>query len=152
MSSQQTEFELPKKLIRSIRSGCRLSVGGLCLPSALLRGRGLNWQLITVDVFATLLARTGHNDAAWRDGATHAVEVARLHGLSVSHEPLALRRSIERRLSQELLMKGQDPEFSNQDTHEHMLRELEAGDWAKVEAQELAAWELQREIVHTRLS
>jgi len=150
MTSTQTEYGLSEKLTRSIRSGCRLSVGGLRLPSALLRGRGLTWKLITVDIFATLLARSGDDDAAWREGAAHVAEIARSRGLVVEREPLALRRSIERRLSQELLMKGQDPEFSNQDTHEHMLRELGAGDWAGVAAQELAAWELQREIVHTR--
>jgi FMN phosphatase YigB (HAD superfamily) len=139
------------KLSRPVRSALRLGRGGLWLPSALIRGRSVGpWKLITVDVFATLLARTGHNDAAWREGAVHAVEVARLRGLSVSQEPLALRRDIERWLSRELLMKGKDPEFSNQDTHEHILRELGAGDWAKAEASELAAWELQREIIHTR--
>jgi len=138
------------KLSRSIRSALRLGRGGLWLPSALLRGRDLNWKLITVDIFGTLLARTGDNDAAWQEGAVHAVEVAQLRGLAIKQEPLALRRVIELRLSHELLLKGRDPEFSNQDTHESMLRELGAGDWAKAEAQKLAEWELQREIVHTR--
>jgi FMN phosphatase YigB (HAD superfamily) len=138
-------------LFRSVSSAFRLGRGCLRLPSSLIRGRSISrWELITVDVFATLLHRLGDHDTAWRDGAVHAVEVARSRGLFVQREPFALRRGIERRLSRELLMKGKDPEFSNQDTYEHMLRELGAGDSAKAEAEELAAWELQREIVHTR--
>jgi FMN phosphatase YigB (HAD superfamily) len=136
---------------RTLRSGCRLAVGAVGLPAALIRGRGgNNWQLITVDVFATLISRSTDDDAAWREGALHAVEVARTRGLSVQREPLVLRRAVERRLSEELLESGQDPEFSNQQVLEQMLRELGAGDWAIAEAKGLAAWELEREIVYTR--
>ena len=136
---------------KSFCSGCRLAVGGAWLPYALLRGRDVsNWDLITVDVFATLLTRTGDDDAAWREGAVHAVEVARLRGVSRQHDPLALRRAVERRLSHTLSMKGQDPEFTHQHALEQMLREVGAGDWASAEAKDLAAWELEREIIHTR--
>jgi len=138
-------------LYRSLRSGYRLAVGGVWLPSALLRGRDVsNWKLITVDVFATLLSRFSDDEAAWREGALKVVEVARAHNLSVQREPFALRRAVERRLSETLLMTGHDPEFSHQQVLEHMLRELGAGDWANAEAKELAGWELEREIAHTR--
>jgi FMN phosphatase YigB (HAD superfamily) len=135
---------------RSVRSGCRLAVGGVRLPFALLRsGDVKHWKLITVDVFATLLSRSGDDEAAWREGTWHAIEVARARGLTVQREPLALRRAVERQLSQTLLMNGQDPEFSNRQAFEQMLREAGAGEWASEEAKELAAWELEREIAYT---
>ncbi len=140
-----------KNPYQSIRSGCRLAVGCVWLPSALLRGRDVrNWKLITVDVFATLLRRYSDDEAAWREGALHAVEMARAHNLSVKRNPLELRQAVEHRLSQNLLSTGHSPEFSNQKVLERMLIELGAGDWAKAEAKELAAWELEREIAYTR--
>jgi hypothetical protein len=46
--------------LRSVRSGWRLAIGGGRLTSALYRGRTTSdWDLISVDVFGTLVARKG---------------------------------------------------------------------------------------------
>ena len=84
---------------RSIRSGWRLGIGGILLGSALRRGRApgecMNGcSLISVDVFGTLLARRGDDDAAWCEGTLHAAEMARIRGLTTKVEPVALRRAV----------------------------------------------------------
>lgn len=136
--------------VRSIRNAFRLATGGVWLPSAMLRGRNAgDMELISVDVFATLIARLSDDEAAWRDGTLRVIELARERGLPLEREPLALRRAVERELSESLVMAGKDPEFTHQRAIEEMLRELGAGDWASAEARGLAAWELEREIAYT---
>jgi len=129
-----------------ISSACRLAVGGLRLPSGLLRGRNSNrWTLVSVDVFETLLVRSTDDEAVWREGASRTVEAARKSGLVVHTEPHALRLAVERRLSREAIASGRDPEFSHRQVLEEMLRELGAGEWRFNLAADLANWEMERE-------
>jgi FMN phosphatase YigB (HAD superfamily) len=135
-----------------MRSGLRLGIGGLCLPLALNRGRGNgDWKLISVDVFGTLLARRGDDDAAWRESALHAAEVARRLGISTGTEAVSLRLKVECRLSRMRTSAGKDPEFCHQQVFEEMLRDWGAGQRAATEeAFALANWELEHEIAFTR--
>lgn len=139
-----------KLTLRSLGTGWRLGIGGVLLPSALGRGRAsAEWDLISVDVFGTLVARRGDEHAAWHEGILHAAEVARSRGLSPGTDPAATRRAAERRLSATQIASGRDPEFSHQQLLEEVLRAWGAGPWASEVAAELAAWELQREIHFT---
>jgi len=123
----------------SVRSGWRLGIGGVLLPFALNRGCTTNeCDLISVDIFGTLLARMGDDDAAWTEGALHAAEVARTHGLPTEAEPVMLRRTVESRLSRVRLTAGKDPEFCHQQVLEEMLLEWGAGRWASEKTAALA--------------
>jgi len=136
---------------RSLRSGWRLAIGAIRLPDALRRSRDVSgWRLISVDVFGTLIARKGGDDAAWYEGTLHAAEVARARGLVTGTDPITLRREVERRLSAEQIASGKDPEFSHRKVLEEMLLEWGAGPQAAAWAEELAAWELAREVEFTR--
>ena len=47
-----------RSAFKFVSSACRLAVGGLRLPSGLLRGRDSNrWTVVSVDVFKTLIVR-----------------------------------------------------------------------------------------------
>jgi hypothetical protein len=90
----------PPRSFRSIRSGARLLSGSLKLPF-LRTGNSANTALVSVDIFGTLVARSGDDDAAWRVGAVECVAVGAARGLPPNPDPVRLRREVERELSQE---------------------------------------------------
>jgi len=135
--------------LHSIRSGWRLACGVLRLPAALHRGRSGREKLISVDIFATLIARSVEDDAAWRAGALECNAVARQHGLKATRDPVGLRIAVERQLSIERAAAGLDPEFTHERVFAEMLRGLGAGEWAAGEAKRIAEWQLRREIAWT---
>src|SRR5579883_2412598 len=124
---------------RFFQTAIRLGIGAIRLPHALYRAQNAAPKIVSVDVFATLLARLSDDNAAWRDGAFRLLELAREYGLVTVADPIKLRIMAERQLSDNLRAIGRDPEFSHREALLQMLHLLGAGDWAERVANDVAA-------------
>lgn len=102
-------------------------------------------QLLSSDVFATLIARRADDNAAERAGTLTFARLARQAGLAVPADVAALRRRSEASLTQDCRARGEDPDFTNAATFAHMARTLGAADvdgLARASAAAQAEWEL----------
>jgi FMN phosphatase YigB (HAD superfamily) len=136
---------------RRIQSVIRLAIGAAHLPLAFAFGkRSKRWELITVDVFGTLLQRKGDEHAARSEGAFHAIAVARVRGLESQLDPITLRQEIETRIGRSLILRGLDPEFSLKDIYRETLTLLGGRDSVDEVALSLAEWEVDREFAYTQ--
>ena len=136
-------------LLQPIRSGLRLASGALKLPLAARHAGPETAKLISVDIFGTLVARWVDDYAAWRAGATECAAVAARHGLAIPPDPVALRRDVELRLCRKQAAAGREPEFTHARVFQEMFNALGAGEWAADAAQQVADWQLEREIAWT---
>jgi FMN phosphatase YigB (HAD superfamily) len=107
-------------------------------------------DLISVDVFGTILARTSDDDAAWRASSVAIWPVLFRHGIVFSGNIEQLRSQVEAALTADLLKQNQCPEFSHERSFEALLQYLGAGGWAGTEAKALAAIEMEFEARLTR--
>ncbi len=104
----------------------------------------------SVDVFGTLIERIFDEHYAARAGALRTVAMARARGLVPPADPVAFRLLVERDLRRDRAQIGAPTEFPNRIIIAEMLRRLGAGAWAEDTGDEIAAWELQQEILATR--
>ncbi len=108
------------------------------------------YDIISVDIFGTLIQRTSDEHYARRMSAFKTVEIAQQRGLTPPCDAIALRAVAEKRIFEKLKRVDGVTEFSNSNIIEEMLKMLGAGDWAVDASHTLARWELQQEIENTR--
>lgn len=136
------------RLLARIRSLGRFALCAVRLPISLWRGRNeANFELISLDIFGTLLVRLGDEHLARRAGTLEFAKVAVRRGLKLPDDPDEFRVSVEAKLSKSLGDRGKDPEFSNRRVYEVMLSDCGAGRaWAQEEASNLARWEFEADV------